>query len=128
MAYCYETVVSIGGLEMFQLAFCRYMEALDFDHMGVGGRLGGHKFHDFRRIDDLVSFSVSDEGQSRFRIVVHSDTVHVERLVLDSLTEGVADFLEPFCEALSDRSSQQILHALIDNLRDAFDRVIGEKG
>ena len=86
MAYSYEAVVSIAGHEMFQDAFRRYMAGLNFHHMGIGGRLGGHTAHEFRRENRLVSLTVSDEGQSHFRIVVHSETVEVERLVLDVLT------------------------------------------
>ena len=58
-------------------------------------------------------------------IVVHSNTVRVEPLVLDALTEGVADFLQSFCEQLTDRSSEDTLQQLIVELRDSFDRVVG---
>ena len=127
MAYSYEAVVPIAGLEMFQDAFCRYMAHLEFDHMSLGGRLGGHTTHEFRRDSDLVSLAFSDQGQSRFEIVAHSDTIDVERLALDALTEGVADFLEPFCEVLSETSAEQILQSLIHDLRDAFDHVVSHK-
>ena len=128
MSNSYEAVISIAALEMFQEAFLRYMTGLNFDHMSVGGRLGGHSFHEFKRGDDLVSMTVSDEGQSHFRVVVHSHEIDVEQLVLDALTEGMADFLEPFCEALSDQSAEQILNSLIVDLRDAFERVYKGSG
>ena len=128
MSNSYEAVILIAALEMFQEAFLRYMTGLNFDHMSVGGRLGGHGSHEFKRGDDLVSMAVSDEGQSHFRIVVHSHVIDVEQLVLDALTEGMADFLEPFCEALSDQSGEQILSSLIVDLRDAFERVVKGSG
>ena len=125
MAYNYEAVVTIAGHEMFQEAFSRYMAILEFDHMSVGGRVGGLTAHQYRRGDHLVSLSVSAEGQGSSRIVVHSDTLHVEQLVLDALTEGVADFLQPFCETFTDQSSEEVLRSLVQDLRDAFERILG---
>ena len=127
MAYSYEAVVTVAGYEMFQHAFRRYMADLKFDHMSVGGRLGGLTAYQFRRDDHLVSLSVSAEAQDGFRIVVHSDTLQVEQLVLDALTEGVADFLQPFCKTFTDRSSEAVLLSLIQDLRDAFERILGEE-
>ena len=54
-------------------------------------------------------------------------TIDVEQLTLNVLTEGMADFLEPFCEALSSQSSEQILNSLIGDLRSAFERVVGHE-
>ena len=127
MVDAYEAVVSQAGLEMFRNAFSRYMEGLGFDHMSVGGRLGAPSSHEFRRERHLVSLTALAEGQSLFRLVVHSGTLDVEKLVLDVLTEGVADFLEPFCETLTDRSSEQILLSLISDLRDAFNRILSDR-
>ena len=124
MAYSYEAVVSTAGLEMFREAFSSYMARLDFAHMSVGGWLGESSDHQFRRDDRILSLSTSRVGQSHVRIVVHSDTVEVEPLVLDVLTEGVADFLEPFCDTLTERNAEQILAVLVKNLRDAFDLVV----
>ena len=127
MAYSYEAVVTIAGHAMFEDAFCRYMDTLKFDHMSVGGRVGGLRAHQFRRDDHLVSLSVSAEGHGSSRIVVHSDTLRVEQLVLDALTEGVADLLQPFCETFSDQSSEDVLHSLVQDLRNAFERILGEE-
>ena len=127
MVDAYEAVVSQAGLEMFRDALSRYMDGLGFDHMSVGGRLGVPASHEFRRDSHRVSFTALTEGQSLFRLVVHSGTMDVEKLVLDVLTEGVADFLEPFCETLTDRSSEQILHSLINDLRDAFNRILTDR-
>ena len=127
MPYSYEAVVTFAAHEMFQDAFSRYMATLKFDHMSVAGRVGGLTAHQFRRDDHLVSLSVAAEGQGSFRIVVHSDTLQVEQLVLDALTEGVADLLQTFCETLTDQSSKEILLSLIKDLRDAFERILGEE-
>jgi hypothetical protein len=51
----------------------------------------------------------------------------VEELVLDALTEGVADFLQPFCETFTDQSSEEVLHSLVEDLRNAFERISGEE-
>ena len=128
MAYSYETVVSIAGQEMFQDGFCLYMAGLNFHHMSIGGRLRGFVAHEFRRDDQLVSLAISNEGQSHCKIVVHSETIEVEPLVLDVLTEGIADFLQTFCDALTNLSSKQVLHSLIRDLRVSFDRIFADEG
>ena len=125
MAYSYEATVTNSILDIFERAFSNYMENLGFDHMSIGGRLGGHSVHEFRRNDHIVSLAHIPEGQSHTTVVVHSETVPVEQLVLDALTEGVADFLQSFCESLTDASSEEVLSSLIGSLRDAFEEVIG---
>lgn len=124
MAYTYEALVGIAVFDIFELAFTTYMGRAGFDHMSVG-RLGSHSAHEYRSGDDIVSLTTSSESQSRVNIVVHSNAVPVEPLVLDALTEGVADFLQSFCENLTDRSSKDTLQRLITGLRDSFDKVIG---
>ncbi len=124
MAYAYEALVRIAVFDIFELAFTTYMDRVGFDHMSVG-RLGSHSAHEYRLGSDLVSFTTSSESQSRVNIVVHSNTVPVEPLVLDALTEGVADFLQSFCEHLTDRTSEDTLQQLITGLRDSFERIIG---
>ena len=124
MAYSYEAQVGIAVYDIFELAFTTYMERVGFDHMSVG-RLGSHSAHEYRSGQDLVSLTTSSVSQSRVNIVVHSNTIPVEHLVLDALTEGVADFLQSFCEHLTDQSSEGTLQQLITGLRDSFDRVVG---
>ena len=124
MAYSYEALVRIAVFDIFELAFTTYLERVGFNHMSVG-RLGGHSVHEYSSDSDLVSLTTSAESQSRVNIVVHSNTVPVEPLVLDALTEGVADFLQSFCEHLTERSSEDTLQQLIIGLRDSFDRVVG---
>ena len=124
MAHTYEALVRIAVYDIFELAFTTYMERVGFDHMSVG-RLGSHSAHEYSSGSGLVSLTTSAESQSRVNIVVHSNTVPVEPLVLDALTEGVADFLQSFCEHLTDRSSEDTLQQLIIGLRDSFDRVVG---
>ena len=125
MAYSYEALVRIAVFDIFELAFTTYMERVGFNHMSVG-RLGDHSVHEYSSGSDLVSLTTSAESQSRVNIVVHSNTVPVEPLVLDALTEGVADFLQSFCEHLTERSSEDTLQQLIIGLRDSFDRVVGD--
>ena len=123
MAYDYEAQVGIAVFDIFELAFTTYMERNGFDHMSVG-RLGSHSAHEYRLGSGLVSLTTSSKSQSRVNIVVHSNTVPVEPLVLDALTEGVADFLESFCEHLTDRTSRDTLQQLIIGLKDSFGRVV----
>jgi hypothetical protein len=122
----YEVVVSPAGLMLFQDAFSRYMVGLHFRHMRIGSWLGGHTSHEFQKDNHLVSLSTLNEGQSHFKIVVQSDSEHVEQLVLDSLTEGVADLLLAFSESVSDLSSKQILQSLSRDLRDAFHGIVSD--
>jgi hypothetical protein len=123
MALIYEAVVVRECRDLFVGTFRRYMERLHFAHMSIGGRLGGSTTHEFRRGDHVVSVSVSGEDQSHFRVVVTSDTVPVEPLVVDALTEGVADFLEPFCRALSEEHYEDAMASVISDLREAFQQV-----
>ena len=122
----YEVVVSPAGFALFEDAFCRYMAGLHFRHMRIGGWLGGRTSHEFRKDHHLVSFTASNEGQSHFKIVVRSETEHVEQLVFDALTEGVADLLQAFSERLSDLPSVQILQSLSRDLRDAFHGIVSD--
>jgi hypothetical protein len=122
----YEVVVSAGGLMLFQDAFSRYMDGLQFRHMRIGGWLGGHTSHEFQKDNHLVSLSTLNEGQSHFKIVVRSDTELVEQLVLDALTEGVADLLLAFSDKVSDLSSEQTLQSLSQDLRDAFHGILSD--
>jgi hypothetical protein len=124
MAYTYEAVIPNAGLDLFEEAFCRYMESLSFARMSIGGRLGAQTSHEFRRDDDLVSLSFIGTGQTYFRVVVDSESVSVVPVVLDALTEGVADFLEPFSKATPDGPSRESLRSLIRDLRDKFGRAI----
>ena len=124
MAYTYEAVIPSAGLDLFEEAFCRYMESLSFARMSIGGRLGAQTSHEFRRDDDLVSLSFIGTGQTYFRVVVDSESVPVVPVVLDALTEGVVDFLQPFLEGTPDGPSRESLRSLIRDLRDKSGRAI----
>jgi hypothetical protein len=124
----YEVVVSIAGRKMFQEAFYSYMCGLGFAQLGVGGRLGRQSSYDFRSDDGIVSLGISAEGQSHFRMVVHSQTIAVEPLVLDALTEGAANILQPFCESFSGTVGGETLRRLITELRDSFEEEITRVG
>ncbi len=120
----YEVVVTVAGRKMFQEAFYDYMCGLGFAHIGVGGRLGGQFSYDFRSDEGVVSLGISADGQSHFRMVVHSETISVEPLVLDALTEGAANILQPFYESLSGTTGGDTLRRLIAELRDSFEEEI----
>ena len=121
MSYTYEAVISSAGLDLFEDAFCRYMESMSFARMSIGGRLGAQTSHQFRHDDDLVSLSFTGTAQTFFRVVVDSESVPVLPVVLDALTEGAADFLQPFLEGVPDGPSRKRLRSLLRDLRDRFD-------
>lgn len=100
------------------------METLSFARMSIGDRLGAQTSHDFRRDDDLVSLSFIGTGQTYFRVLVDSESVPVVPVVLNALTEGVADFLKPFWEAIPDGPSRESLRSLIRDVRDKSGRAI----
>ena len=127
MAYTYEAVVTAADLDLFEKAFVGYMDGLNFGHTTVGGRLGGRVSHEFQRGDQVITLTVSSVDQSTFRIAVDSETVSVEPVILDVLTEGVADFLDPFWHALPAGPSHQTLESVIKRLRDAFAEVLEEE-
>jgi hypothetical protein len=52
--------------------------------------------------------------------VVQSQTVSVEPLIVEVLTEGVADSLESFGQALQPGQARDKVQSLVTTLRDAF--------
>ena len=113
----YEVVVTQAGKTMFQEAFYNYMTLLGFAHMSIGGRLGGLTSYDFTSEDGSVSLDITNVDQSHFKLTV-------QPLVLDALTEGVADFIEPFYDNLDLDSAGSKLRNLIAQLRDSFEQTI----
>ncbi len=120
MAHAYEVTAPLLGRALFELAFVRYLEGLGYHHMRIGGWSGSETTHEFRRDDDLVALSIVAEGQGDCEIAVYSDTVAVEPLIVEVLTEGVADSLQAFGDALELGEEKDKLHALVHTLRDAF--------
>ncbi len=123
MSYSYEAIIPNHAVSIFERGFCDYMMKQNFDHMSIGGRLGGRSAHQFRRDDHIVSLALLPEGQSHTALAVNSDTLPVEQLILDALTEGTADFLQHFCEGISNMASNETLQSMIASLRKAFDSV-----
>ena len=96
MGYSYEVSVPVEQANLFVHAFLRYMGGISFAHLGVGGTSPRESSHEFRRNDDLVSLAALTEGQSHSRLVLQSQSIPVVPLVLDTLTEQVADLLHVF--------------------------------
>ena len=128
MAHTYEARVSASGMKLFRDALVKYLGSSGFAHMSIGGRLGAHSGHEFRRGDKLISLNVIPEGQSRFRLVVQSETLPVEPTILAAVSEAVAEFLRPFGEALPDGPPHDTLESLINELRGAFEKTTGDEG
>ena len=122
MARMYEVSTPMLGRAVFELAFVRYLESIGYHHMRAGDWAGGQTSHEFRRGDDLVALSIVPEGHRDCRIVVESDTVQVESLVVDVLTEGLADSLQVFGDALHVEDGKEKMLSLVRALRDAFPR------
>ena len=116
MAYSYEVSVSAAHRELFEQTFLRHVEALDFAHMHVSGLMGGATSHEFRRVDDLISLTILAEGQHRFRLVVQSETVPVEPLIVGVLVEEEAASLELYLGALQEEHKGRVLRSLINKL------------
>ena len=100
MAHTFEAVTTVAGRDLFLEAAVQNMEQLDYTHVNLGGRLGEQMSHEFRRDGHVVTITVSGEGQSHFKLIMDSETAPVEPLVFDILTQGVADYPEPFCRVL----------------------------
>ncbi len=124
----YEAVIPRVSRDLFQDALLRHMAGLGFDHMSIGGRLGGHSSHEFKKGDDLVSMILSSGGESDLLVVIHSSGIDVENLVLDALTEAMADLLTLLSADLTDHDVERKLNSLIGELRGAFEQAPEETG
>ena len=127
MAYTYETVVTSTNLDLFEDALVNYMNNLDFRHTTVGGRLGGHASHEFQHGNQVITLTVSSMGQSTFRIVMDSEKVPVEPVVLRALADGIADFLKPFWNSLPPEAPNQTIESTMKRLRSVFAKILDEK-
>ena len=120
MAHMYEVSTPMLGRAVFELAFVRYLESIGYHHLRAGGWAGSQTSHEFRRGDELVALSIVAESHGDCRIAVESDTVAVEPLVVEVLTEGLADSLEVFGNALNVGDEKEKILSLARALRDAF--------
>ena len=102
MANTFEAVIPNHFVTIFERGFCDYMMRLGYDRMSVGGRLGLRSMHEFRRGDDTLSFSQLPQGQGYTSVRLHSETLPVDALSMDALTEGMADFMERFVRELEE--------------------------
>ena len=101
MAHVYEVSTPMLGRAVFELAFVRYLESIGYHHLRAGGLAGSQTSHEFQRGDEFVALAIVSEGQGDCHIVVESDTVPVESLIVEVLTEGLADSLQVFGNALN---------------------------
>lgn len=120
MAYAYEVSTPLLGRAVFELAFVRYLESIGYHHLRAGEWSGGKTTHEFRRNGGLVALSIVTGGQHDCRITVESDTIPVEPLVVEVLTEGLADSLQVFGDALGPGDEKEKMLSLTRTLRAAF--------
>ena len=122
----YEVILPIAIVDIFERTMSRYLEKLGFERLSIGSRLGGRSSYEFIRGETIISLDESAEGQSHVRVVVHSQSVTVEQLVLDAITEGVADLMQLLLGGLS-QPSEDILSSLISRLRGAFEPTFADQ-
>ena len=120
MTYVYEVSTPTLGRAVFELAFVRYLESIGYHHLRAGEWAGGKTTHEFRRNGGLVALSIVTIGQHDCRITVESDSVPVEPLVVEVLTEGLADSLQVFGDALAPGGEREKILSLTRALRAAF--------
>ena len=121
MANTFEATIPNHFASIFERGFCDYMMRLGYDRMSVGGRLGLRSMHEFRQGDDTVSLSQLPQGQGYTSVSLRSETLPVEALTMDALTEGMADFLAYFNRGLEEGRALEVSEGLITELRYAFD-------
>jgi hypothetical protein len=121
MANTFEATIPNHFASIFERGFCDYMMRLGYDRMSVGGRLGMRSMHEFRRGDHTLSLTQLPQGQGYTSIALRSETLPVEALTLDALTDGMADFLEYFGRCLEEGPAREVSQGLISTLRYAFD-------
>ena len=117
MSKSYKVLVSVAAVDMFEDALDKYMKILKFRRNKVGGRLGSRGTLVYKKDDNLLSLIAKDQRHSKVEMIVHSEQMDVEALVQDVITEGLADFIMPFCDGLKDPAT---LDQVITNLRNAF--------
>ena len=120
MSHIYDVSTPMLGRAVFELAFVRYLESIGYHHLRAVGWPGSQVSHEFRRADDLVALSIASEGHADCRITVESETVPVEPLVVEVLTEGLADSLQVFGDALDAGDEKEKMVSLTRALRAAF--------
>ncbi len=121
MANTFEATIPNHFASIFERGFCDYMMRLGYDRMSLGGRLGLRSMHEFRQGDDTVSLSQLPQGQGYTSVSLRSETLPVEALTMDALTEGMADFLAYFNRGLGEGRALEVSEGLITELRYAFD-------
>ena len=121
MANTFEATIPNHFASIFERGFCDYMMRLGYDRMSLGGRLGLRSMHEFRQGNDTVSLSQLPQGQGYTSVSLRSETLPVEALTMDALTEGMADFLAYFNRGLGEGRALEVSEGLITELRYAFD-------
>ena len=80
MDYDFEVTLENRAKNLFHQAFAKHLEGLGYRQTVLGG--GGQEMLGFRRDDHLISFSVYSRGHGLHKVVVHSETVPLEDLIL----------------------------------------------
>ena len=116
MDYDFEVTLENRAKNLFHQAFAKHLEGLGYGQTVLGG--GGQEMLGFRRDDHLISFSVYSRGHGLHKVVVHSETVPLEDLMLASLQESAYMLLEPFCQSWTGHKDMSFKEAIAKNIRD----------
>ena len=121
MPYSYEVVVESNAGELFQEALVDHLKEQGFAHMTVGGM--GRSVQEFRKGDDLISLTLISEGHGQHRVVVHSDTVLLDGIIMAALREAGIRFIQPFYGAITGVKPEEFRELFLRGLGDVLSRI-----
>ena len=121
MAYSFEVALRFSIKEIFEEAFSSHMDVLGYNRLSLSG--GEQEVRGFRRDDYLISLSVTSEEHGLYRVIVHSETVPLDDLVLAAMQEAATSLLEPLCQALTGLPSQELRETLLRNLGELLTNI-----
>lgn len=115
MSYMFDVILQGTAKDLFHHAFASHMENRGYSLTHLGG--GGQEILGFRLDEDLVSFSVSSEGHGLYKISIHSETVPLENLIIDSILQSASILMNPFLQSLTGKPKTNYKDKIYSSLR-----------
>ena len=115
MSYIFEVILQGTAKDLFHHAFANHMENGGYSLTHLGG--GGQEILGFRLDEDLISFSVSSEGHGLYKVSIHSETVPLEDLVIDSILQSTSILMNPFLQSLTGKPKASYTDKIHNSLR-----------
>ena len=115
MSYIFEVILQGTVKDLFHHAFANHMENGGYSLTHLGG--GGQEILGFRLDEDLISFSVSSEGHGLYKVSIHSETVPLEDLVIDSILQSTSILINPFLQSLTGKPKASYTGKIHNSLR-----------